>query len=211
MSSVPVLYSFRRCPYAMRARMALVHSGVCFELREVVLKNKPLEMLQVSPKGTVPVLILPNSAVLDESLDIMTWALSKNDPDHWMMPASPKLIPNLYALIQENDNEFKGCLDRYKYADRYPEHSMVHYRTQGETFLEELEERLQSSPFLFGDYPTLADIAIMPFIRQFAHVDLDWFRQAPYKHLQAWLDTFLQSTLFNSVMKKYPPWAPEND
>jgi len=192
----------------MRARMALVYSGVAFELREIVLKNKPPEMLNASPKGTVPVLILSDSTVIDESLDIMKWALSKNDPDNWVMQTSPEASCSLNALIQENDYEFKGYLDRYKYADRYPEHSMAHYRTQGEAFLSSLEKRLQSSPYLFGDQLTMADIAIMPFVRQFAHVDIEWFRQTPYKHLQLWLDTFLQSTLFNRVMKKYPPWEP---
>ena len=190
----------------MRARMALVYSGVEFELREVVLKNKPQEMLNASPKGTVPVLILPNNSVVDESIDIMEWALSKNDPDNWVMQTSPEATCGLNALIQENDHEFKGYLDRYKYADRYPEHSMAHYRTQGEVFLSSLESRLQSTPYLFGDQLTIADVAIMPFIRQFAHVDLEWFRQTPYKNLQVWLDTFLQSVLFNRVMQKYPPW-----
>ncbi len=205
-----ILYSFRRCPYAMRTRMALVYSGVAFELREITLKNKPQEMLNASPKGTVPVLILLNNRVIDESLDIMKWALSMNDPDNWMMKTSPELVHSPDALIQENDHEFKGYLDRYKYADRYPEHSMVYYRTQGEVFLSSLENRLKSSPYLLGDQLTIADIAIMPFIRQFAHVDLEWFRQTPYKHLQLWLDAFLQSALFNRVMKKYPPWEPDN-
>jgi len=206
-TSVPVLYSFRRCPYAMRARMALVYSGVTFELREIVLKNKPQEMLNASPKGTVPVLILPTGTVVDESLDVMKWALSMNDPDDWVMQTSLELTHSLNALIQKNDHEFKGYLDRYKYADRYPECSMKHYRGQGEVFLLELERKLQSSLYLFGDQLTLADVAIMPFIRQFAHVDIDWFRQTPYKKLQAWLDDFLQSTLFNRVMKKYPLWV----
>ena len=194
----------------MRARMALVYSGVRFELREIVLKNKPQEMLNASPKGTVPVLILPTDHVIDESLDVMKWALSKNDPDDWMMQASPELSHSLNVLIQKNDHDFKGYLDRYKYADRYPEHPVEHYRAQGEAFLLELESRLQSSLYLFGDELTLADVAIMPFIRQFAHVDIGWFRQTPYKKLQSWLDVFLQSTLFNRVMKKYPPWDTEN-
>jgi len=207
MTSIPVLYSFRRCPYAMRARMAVVYSGVEVELREIVLKNKPQEMLNASPKGTVPVLILPTGTVIDESLDVMKWALSKNDPDDWIMQASPEYFSSLNALIQKNDHEFKGYLDCYKYADRYPEHPMEHYRSQGEVFLSELESRLQSSLYLFGDQLTLADVAIMPFIRQFAHVDIDWFRQTRYKKLQSWLDGFLQSTLFNRVMKKSPSWV----
>jgi len=194
----------------MRARMALVYSGVVFELREIVLKNKPAEMLEASPKGTVPVLILPDGTVIDESLDVMKWALLKNDPDNWVMQTSPNVSNSLNALIQKNDHEFKEHLDRYKYADRFPEHPMAHYREQGENFLLELEGRLQSSPYLLGEQLTLADVAIMPFIRQFAHVDIDWFRKAPYKNLQVWLDTFLQSALFNGVMKKYSPWEAEN-
>jgi glutathione S-transferase len=209
-SSLPILYSFRRCPYAIRARMALVYSGVGFELWEVVLKNKPQEMLNASPKGTVPVLILPNDTVIDESWDVMKWALSNNDPDDWMLQSCPEFASSLSALIQQNDLYFKGYLDRYKYADRYPEHTMEYYREQGETFLLKLDEQLQSSPYLFGEQLSVADVAIMPFIRQFAHVDINWFRQTPYKNLQLWLDKFLQSTLFNSVMKKYPPWEAEN-
>lgn len=192
----------------MRARMAIVYSGIEFELREIVLKNKPQEMLNASPKGTVPVLVLPTGTVIDESLDVMKWALLNNDPDDWMMHASPEHSTTLNTLIKKNDHEFKGYLDRYKYADRYPEHSMEHYRTQGEVFLLELEDRLKLTPYLFGDQLTLADVAIMPFIRQFAHVDIDWFKQTPYKNLQLWLDGFLQSMLFNRVMTKYPAWEP---
>jgi len=123
------------------------------------------------------------------------------------MQASPEYSSSLNTLIQKNDHEFKGYLDRYKYADRYPEHPIEYYRAQGEVFLSELESRLQSGLYLFGDELTLADVAIMPFIRQFAHVDIDWFRQTPYKKLQSWLDGFLQSTLFNRVMKKSPSWV----
>ena len=196
MSSLPILYSFRRCPYAMRARMALSYSGITTELREIELKNKPSEMLAASAKGTVPVLVQTDGGIIDESRDIMFWALAQNDPDNW---------------IDQNDGEFKGYLDRYKYADRYPEHSEVHYRTQGEQFLHSLDERLQSNRYLLGDQLSVADVAVMPFIRQFAHVDIAWFRQTDYKALQVWLDEFLASVLFNRVMKKYKPWMASNE
>ncbi|UZE96429.1 glutathione S-transferase [Alkalimarinus alittae] len=206
---MPVLYSFRRCPYAMRARMALSYSGVKVALREIELKNKPLELLTASAKGTVPVLILPDGQVIDESRDIMLWALAQNDPDNWMPALNSVLYKEAISLIDQNDGEFKGYLDRYKYADRYPEHPEAHYRSQGELFLAELDARLQTSQYLLGEQLSVADIAIMPFIRQFAHVDMAWFRQTQYAALQTWLDLLLASTLFNRIMEKYKPWVSD--
>ena len=190
-----VLYSFRRCPYAMRARMALRYSGVPLTTVEVSLKAKPAEMLALSPKGTVPVLVCADGRVIDQSLDIMRWALARNDPDNWLGPDST-------ALIEENDQVFKANLDRYKYAIRYPEQPMEHYRAQGEQFLQHLEDLLGHAPYLAGDMLSLADVALAPFVRQFAHVDREWFEQAPYPHLRVWLERILTSALFTSVMAK---------
>ncbi|PKG38366.1 glutathione S-transferase [Psychromonas sp. Urea-02u-13] len=196
------LYSFRRCPYAMRARLAIAYSGQSVQLREIILKEKPAEMLALSSKGTVPVLALQSDEVLDESLDIMGWALSLNDPDQWLSGN----IHAMLALIDENDFEFKGWLDRYKYADRFPEYEESYYREQCEDFLIQLEQRLANSDYLFSEKLSLADIAIFPFIRQFAAVDQTWFQQAPYPHLQKWLDSLINASLFKSIMQKYPTW-----
>ncbi|NNA20184.1 glutathione S-transferase [Pseudomonas lundensis] len=194
------LYSFRRCPYAMRARMALRYSGVPVSIIEVSLKAKPAQMLAASPKGTVPVLVCADGRVIEQSLEIMHWALSQNDPDVWL-PADRPLIE---ALIEENDTRFKVLLDRYKYAVRYPEYPMEHYRAQGAVVLQRLECLLEHTPYLTGTTLTLADVALAPFIRQFAHVDRAWFAQAPYPKLQAWLERFLASGLFTAVMAKQP-------
>ncbi|WP_248741910.1 MULTISPECIES: glutathione S-transferase [unclassified Pseudomonas] len=191
------LYSFRRCPYAMRARMALRYSGVPVEIIEVSLKAKPAEMLAISPKGTVPVLDA-GGQVIDESLEIMRWALAQNDPDHWLLGGDPRIA----ELIEANDQVFKVHLNRYKYAERYPEQPMEVYRAEGARFLQKLDELLEGRDYLLTDHPCLADIALLPFVRQFAHVDREWFATTPYERLQAWLQRFLESELFTSVMKK---------
>ena len=203
---LPIFYSFRRCPYAIRARLALAYSQQRVELREITLKNKPSSLLTFSPKGTVPVLVLPDSTVLEESLDIMHWCLTKNDPEDWLTQGDDKRITKSQSLIIKNDTVFKAYLDRYKYADRYPEHSMTFYRDQVGLFLNELNQHLNHSTYLTGDTLTLADIAIIPFIRQCASVDVKWFNSTPYKSLQSWLDSLLNSSLFLSVMNKYAPW-----
>ena len=198
---LPILYSFRRCPYAMRARLALYASGVAVELREVSLRAKPASMLAASPKGSVPVLVLPDGRVIDESWEIMQWALHQHDPEGWLGQDN-SFIAAAAPLIIENDTTFKYHLDRYKYADRYPEYSRSHYRAGAEIFLGQLENRLCATHFLLGDAMSIADVAIFPFIRQFAAVDKNWFAQAPYPSLQRWLDIFLGSELFDEVMKK---------
>lgn len=198
----PVLYSFRRCPYAMRARMALRYSGVALSIVEVSLKAKPVEMLTASPKGTVPVLVCAGGQVIEQSLDIMQWALAQNDPDNWRQQGNPAAQQLIAELIEENDLRFKVQLDRYKYAIRYPEHSMEHYRALGEVFLARLEGLLEQSDCLTGAGLSLADVALAPFVRQFAHVDHGWFERAPYPHLKNWLDRFIASALFTSVMSK---------
>jgi len=196
-----LLYSFRRCPYAMRARMAVAYSGAKVELVEVSLKAKPPEMLERSPKGTVPVLVLDDQ-VLEQSLDIMRWALAQNDPDDWSMASDPEAQRQIADLIAENDTGFKTALDRYKYAVRYPEFSQEHYRAQGEVFLSKLEGLLSDRDFLVAGHLTLADIALAPFVRQFCFVDPDGFWQRPYPKVQGWLKRFLASALFAQVMQK---------
>lgn len=204
-SALPVLYSFRRCPYAMRARLALVASGQRCELREIELKRKPAEMLAASPKGTVPVLVLDGgAAVLEQSLDVMLWALRRHDPLRWLTPERGTL-DELLALVATCDNDFKPLLDRYKYPARYPA-SEGSARDDGARFLQGLEDRLAMSAQLAGDHATLADAALMPFVRQFAMVDMAWFDAQPWPRLQAWLAGWTASDLFARVMPKYVPW-----
>lgn len=195
------LYSFRRCPYAMRARMALRYSGVAVNIVEVSLKAKPAEMLALSSKGTVPVLSV-DGQVIDESLAIMHWALAQSDPQDWLLKDDPVRQQLIAELIEENDQVFKVHLNRYKYAERYPEQPMAFYRAEGEVFLRRLDELLEGRDYLLAEHPSLADVALMPFVRQFAHVDREWFGQSPYHRLQGWLQRFLESELFTGVMQK---------
>lgn len=196
-----ILYSFRRCPWAMRARLALRYSECPVEIREVSLKAKPAELLELSPKGTVPVLSA-GEQVLDESLDIMRWALARHDPQDWLLRADPLAAQAADALIERNDREFKVQVNLYKYAERYPEHSREYYRTQAEVWLAELDERLAQRAYLFAEHPSLADAALLPLMRQFAGVEPDWFASAPYPHLRAWLQGWLESALFKAVMAR---------
>ena len=202
----PILYSFRRCPYAIRARMAIASSGVTVELREVVLRDMPASLLACSPKGTVPVLVLPNGRVLEESRDIIDWALAVNDPAMWRSDPADIVCGEIRRLVDENDVFFKQSLDCYKYAERYPEHPADYYRAQGELFLGKLEQQLAQHAWLCGERMSVADISIFPFVRQFAYVDKVWFDSVAYPRLQDWLNYFLQSTLFSGVMEKYPQW-----
>jgi len=195
--SEALLYSFRRCPYAMRARLALRYSGVPVQIVEVSLKAKPAEMLALSPKGTVPVLCV-GGRVIEESLEIMQWALAQHDPDDWLLQGDPRVLD----LISENDQVFKHHLNRYKYAERYPQQPMEHYRAEGEVFLQTLEGLLAGNDYLLAEHLSLADVALAPFVRQFAHVDREWFAGTPYRQLQAWLQRFLESPLFTAVMAK---------
>ncbi|MFC1775809.1 glutathione S-transferase [Pseudomonadota bacterium] len=199
----PILYSFRRCPFAIRARMTLNYAALGVELREVLLRDKPPSMLIASPKGTVPILILPDGSVIDESIEVMRWALTRNDPDHWWRE---DMATEINTLVEENDLVFKRHLDHYKYADRYPAHPQEFYRDEAEKFLSQLEHRLVLKRYLMDDQLTFPDVAVFPFVRQFAFVDKTWFDQAPYPKLQAWLQSFLDSELFSAVMKKIPVW-----
>ena len=207
-SSYPCLYSFRRCPYAMRARLGILFAELQVELREITLKNKPPQMLAISPKGTVPVLQLLDGTVIEESREIMIWALEQQDPQGLLHDAA---LHEANALIDKNDNEFKYWLDRYKYADRHLEMSQTEYRQKGEEFLQLLEELLTKNPYLLGKGITLADIGIMPFVRQFAHVNRDVFYNLPYPNLQRWLQDWLQHPLFLQAMTKFEPWQDEDE
>ena len=207
MKIFPRLYSFRRCPYAMRARLGLLFAELQVELREVVLKNKPPQMLAISPKGTVPVLELvgeggAGGVVIEESREIVEWALRQNDPQGLLQVD----LASANALIDQNDNEFKYWLDRYKYADRHPELKQSEYRQRGEVFLQVLERALADHSYLLGDRISIADIGIMPFVRQFAHVDQDVFYSLPYPYLQLWLRGWLACPVFQQVMAKFSPW-----
>lgn len=204
-STYPVLYSFRRCPYAMRARLALVISDRVCELREVVLRDKPQEMLAASAKGTVPVLIDVDGRVLDESIDIMLWALKQHDPECWLTPERGSLAAML-ELVAQFDREFKYHLDRYKYAERYPGTEPHTHRAEASVYLEQLNAQLSQSLYLFGDRVALADIAIAPFVRQFAHTDKSWFSQQPWSQLHRWLTTLIESNLYHRAMQKYSRW-----
>lgn len=200
---LPCLYSFRRCPYAMRARLAILFADLAVELREVVLKNKPAPMLAISPKGTVPVLQLPDGKVIEESLDIMLWALDQQDQEGLL---EPMVLQQAHALIKQNDEEFKRWLDRYKYFERHVEMPQIEYRKRGEEFLQLLENLLAENKYLLAEKPTLADIAIMPFVRQFAHVDREVFYSLPYPNLQRWLQGWLEHPVFLQAMVKFAPW-----
>lgn len=208
MQTYPVLYSFRRCPYAIRARMALKYASINYELREVILSNKPQAMTDLSSRGTVPVLQLTDGRIIDQSLEVMMWALQQNDPDNWLNVETH----DTRELIDENDNQFKYFLDRYKYFERYPQKTQLSYRENAEDFIELLESNLQENngAGLVSDCLSLADVAIFPFVRQFAHVDWEWFSNSQYGSLISWLVRFEQSELFLSIMQKYKPWQENN-
>lgn len=198
----PILYSFRRCPYAIRARLALLVSQTRCQLREVSLKDKPSAMLAASPKATVPVLVLPDGQVIDESLGIMRWALGRNDPEDWLGRDDK-------ALIAANDGAFKHDLDRYKYPERHGSDPLFH-RERGLASLRDLDARLSQGGQLVGSTRGLADAAIMPFVRQFAAVDREWFGAQSLPHLHRWLAEHLQSELFRLAMQRVVTWSPED-
>ena len=202
-NSLPILYSFKRCPYAMRARMAIHISGQKCELREVVLRDKPPSMLEYSSKGTVPVLILQDGNVIDESLDVIDWALNLSDPDNWLRSKDNKKIK---ALIDINDGEFKYHLDRYKYSTRYEDEDPVIHRQKCITFIELLDKKLKNSRYIFDDNISYVDIVLLPFIRQFRIADIEWFQSLPYENLKEWLSIFLDSPLLKDIMKKHDIW-----
>ena len=186
--------------------MALVYSGIEAELREVKLSDIPDDMLALSPKATVPVLLLNDGVIIDESLDVMFWSLSQSDPEHWL-----DIDDGSRQLIRRSDDDFKPLLDYYKYADRYPELSPLAHRTRAEVFLSELERLLNRQPFLTGYQRRLTDVAIFPFIRQFAGVDASWFANCEYRAVRNWLNSMLEGDLFKAAMKKNPFWHPDDE
>lgn len=200
MVSLPILYSFRRCPYAIRARLALLYSNSKVELREVVLRDRPPSLLEYSPKGTVPVLVLPNGEILEESMEIMLWCIGKD-----------MLIGDWQELVELNDNEFKGNLDRYKYPDRFDDViSMEFHRNECLEILNSFDLRLDGG-FLMGNVLSVADLVLVPFIRQFANTDRDWFEQQGIPNVKRWMEEILQSELFSSSMIKYGQWHKGDD
>ena len=206
---LPILYSYRRCPYAMRARIALKIAAIAVEVREISLRAKPAHMLQVSPKATVPVLVLPDGSVIEESIEIMLFAFKTHALGAALYQANSHA--GVVALILQNDTGFKQSLDAYKYPERFPTQSQLVYRQQGEVFLRQLENLLQQNTYLFDAIPTFADYAIFPFVRQFAAVDSAWFGgfnkdSANYPKLRTWLKSLVESDLFKSVMEKQPTY-----
>jgi len=210
-TAIPILYSFRRCPYAIRARLALraagLMPGINLELREVSLRARPPELLQASAKATVPVLVLPDGQVLEESLAIMHWALAQADPEGWWVGRSAAERAEIEALIAENDGPFKRCLDRFKYPDRYPGEPVEPQRQAGLMILRDWSTRLVPGGWLLGERPSLADLALLPFVRQFRLADPEGFDGEPgLAPLQVWLRRFLDAPELAAVLEQ--PWGP---
>ena len=205
MRKYPRLYSFRSCPWAIRARMALAHTQISVELREILLSERPDKLYAISSKGTVPVLELEDGKVIDESFDIIMWALDQTNTD-WM-----EINPDQQLkMIHANDHEFKPWLDKYKYHQRHPEHTKEYYQDQCDAFLSNYNEILKMQPYLIGEKIQLLDVAVFPFVRQFAFVDLQYF-ETKYFNLNQWLLARKDSGLFNSIMDKYIQWEPDHD
>jgi glutathione S-transferase len=219
-AALPILYSLQHCPYAMRARLGILLAQQSVLIRAVVTKNKAPEMLAISPKGTVPVLIITHDGegkkfqqptIIDESVDIMLWALRLNDPLNLLMAEDSSKLESMLEIIRTNDKEFKPRLEVYKLARRFHKDSEVTDRQNCEVFVAELESRLEGSNFLMGDNPSLADYALLPFVRQFARVDRQWYLQSPYPRLRDWLNRHLQMPLFTKAMAKYPLWLESRE
>lgn len=205
----PVLYTFRRCPYAMRARMGIYASGIKMEWRELVLRDKPEHMREISPKATVPVVQLPDGTVIDESFDIMVWALQQNDPQGWL-PVDAEMKQRAHEIIDECEASFKHHLDRYKYPNRYEGVDAMDNREAAVEILEKWNGYLANHANLLSKQPSLADYATFPFVRQFANVDRAWFDGLDLPHLQAWLERHLSSEIFEDIMVKQKPWQPDD-
>ena len=216
--TLPILYSLQNCPYAMRARLAILLAQQKVQLRAITMKDKPAEMLSASPKGTVPVLILDSDSetenkkkVIDESLDVMLWALNRNDPENLLYSQQKNALPEMLKIIEENDKNFKPNLEQYKRAKRFHGEDEEQCRLQCEPFIQQLEYRLSQHEFLMGPTPSLLDYALLPFIRQFSRVNRQLYLQGPYTHLQRWLSHHLQSRLFSKAMIKYPLWLDNHE
>lgn len=209
--SLPVLYSLRNCPYAMRARIAIFKSKQTVALRDIVLSNKPTEMIAASPKATVPVLVLADGSVVEESLSVMLWALNESDPNDLLHSELEQQLSSMLELINSFDNDFKEALEQYKCAKRYRETNVIECRAHCEQFIQLLEVRLNEHAFLMSNKESLADIALLPFIRQFARVERQWYLQSPYPKVRQWLNNYLQSPMFTKVMAKYPLWLDNHE
>lgn len=203
----PILYSFRRCPYAMRARLAIKASGIIVEIREVELKNKPKEFLGISPKATVPIVCISSKQIIEESLDIMEWALKINDPLKLLKYEKLNRI-EIHNILNKLENEFKQNLDRYKYSSRFDLPSPKLYRDKNLQTLNEFNNLLQNNKGICSSHLSLLDYAIFPFIRQFRNVNSVWFDSLELKFLQTWLYELIDSDEFSSIMKKYEIWNP---
>lgn len=211
MPQLPILYSLQNCPYAMRARLAILMAQQRVQIRAITMKDKPEDMLQASPKGTVPVLIIDENHVVDESLDVMLWALNNSDPENLFYSHEPKALPEMLKIITENDKEFKPNLEKYKRAKRFHGEDLEACRLACEPFVQALEQRLSQHEFLMGDTTSLLDYALLPFIRQFSRVNKPVFAQAQYTNLRRWLSYHLQSRLFSRAMFKYPLWLENHE
>jgi glutathione S-transferase len=212
--ALPILYSLRNCPYAMRARIGIFKAQQQVVIREVNLNNKPAQMLTASAKGTVPILVLGDelatSSVIEESLEIMLWALAQSDPNDLLCKHDPSALPKMLKLITQFDDEFKACLNAYKCAKRYRENNVTECRQACEVYIQDLENRFTASDqqtFLMFAQESLVDIALLPFIRQFAKVERQWYQQSPYPKVRQWLNFYLQSTMFTKVMAKHVLWV----
>lgn len=216
-AALPILYSLQNCPYAMRARLAILLSQQAVQLRAITMTDKPAEMLSVSPKGTVPVLVLDSGSecnhnnVIDESLDIMLWALNSKDPENLLYCHQKEALPEMLKIIENNDTNFKPNLEKYKRAKRFHGEELEESRLQCEPFVQELELRLSQHKFLMGPTPSLLDYALLPFIRQFSRVNKPIFSQDLYTNLKRWLMCHLQSQLFAKIMFKYPLWLDTHE
>jgi glutathione S-transferase len=208
--TLPILYSFRRCPYAMRARLALEAGAIEVELREIFLRDKAPELLVASEKATVPVMVLGDGTVLEESLDVMRWALDTSDAGETLTPDQGNMRDAI-ALIERMDATFKPHLDAYKYLYRSDQLGAFEARDKALPFLYELDEMLAGQDYLMGQKRSVADIGVAPFVRQFAHVDRDWFYAQGWENLKPWLKVFLESDAFLRIMKKYPKWVAGDD
>lgn len=208
---LPILYSLRNCPYAMRARIAIFKAQQIVILRDIVLSNKPKEMIAASPKATVPVLVLAKGMVVEESLAVMLWALNETDPDDLLQSKNAQSLPDMLNLINSFDHDFKIYLEQYKCAKRYRESNIIECRVQCEQFIQTLEKRLNSFDFLMSNTESLADIALLPYIRQFARIERQWYLHSPYPKVRQWLNSYLQSPMFTKVMAKYPLWLDDHE
>lgn len=209
--TTPILYSLRQCPYAMRARLGVLHARQVVELRDIDMNNKPQEMLSISPKGTVPVLHRKNEMVIEESIDVMIWALSLSDPNNLLYSHDKKQLPKMLSLIRSSDTDFVGALQKYRAASRYHDDNEIEYRDMCCDWLMVIEQSLSTHDYIMGETPSLVDYAILPFIRQFSRVDKKWYAQSPLPNLRAWLVNHYNNPLFSKAMAAHPKWEKDND